>query len=58
MLQIFNTLAQRKERFKPVNGMVRMFVCGPTVYDRCHIGHARTYVTFDVIAKYIRSKGY
>ncbi|WNC70404.1 cysteine--tRNA ligase [Thalassotalea nanhaiensis] len=59
MLQIYNTLTRKKEEFKPINpGKVGMYVCGITIYDHCHIGHARTYVAFDVIARYIRHLGY
>ncbi|OUS29156.1 cysteine--tRNA ligase [Thalassotalea sp. 42_200_T64] len=59
MLQIYNTLSRKKEEFKPINpGKVGMYVCGITIYDHCHIGHARTYVAFDVIARYLRYLGY
>ncbi len=37
---------------------INMFICGPTVYDLCHIGHARTYIAYDIIARYLRSRGY
>jgi cysteinyl-tRNA synthetase len=58
-LKVYNTLTRKKEIFKPrKNKLVNMFVCGPTVYDVAHIGHARSYIVFDVIAKYIRYKGY
>src|SRR3989344_3707887 len=58
-MKILNTLTGQKEEFLPINGKnVGMFVCGPTVYDSSHIGHARTYIIFDVIAKYLRHKGY
>lgn len=59
MLQIFNTLTREKSPFQPLQaGKVGMYVCGVTVYDYCHIGHARTYVAFDVIARYLRFSGY
>ncbi len=59
MLRIYNTLSKKKEDFKPRNDKkVNLFVCGPTVYDYSHIGHARTYVAFDVIVKYLKYKGY
>jgi len=59
MLRIYNTLAKRKEIFKPRRGRrVNLFVCGPTVYDYMHIGHAKTYIQFDVIVKYLRYCGY
>ena len=56
---IHNTLGQQDEEFKPINsGRINIFVCGPTVYDDFHIGHARTYIFFDVIAKFLRNIGY
>lgn len=56
MLKIYNSLTRRKEAFKPIEeGKVRMYVCGITVYDFCHIGHARMMVVFDVITRYLRS---
>ncbi len=59
MLKIYNTLTKRLEEFQPVNGnRVNLFVCGPTVYDLSHVGHARTYIAYDIIARYIRFKGY
>jgi len=59
MLKIYNTLSRKKEIFKPKKARkVNLFVCGPTVYDFSHIGHARTYIVFDMIAKYLRQKGY
>lgn len=59
MLKIFNTLTQKKEIFKPMNrNRVKLFVCGPTVYDNSHIGHARTYISFDMVARYLRYKGH
>ncbi|MDY6793382.1 MAG: cysteine--tRNA ligase [Thermodesulfobacteriota bacterium] len=58
-IQIYNTLGRKKETFQPIEkGRVRMYVCGPTVYDSCHIGHARSVVVFDVMARYLRSQGY
>ncbi len=58
-LRVFNTLHRKKEAFKPIDpGKVRMYVCGPTVYDSCHIGHARSVVVFDVIARYLKAIGY
>jgi cysteinyl-tRNA synthetase len=58
-LKIYNTLTRRKEDFEPiVPGKVRMYVCGVTVYDMCHIGHARSMVLFDVIYRYLLTKGY
>ena len=59
MLQLYNTLSRKKETFKPRKGkLVELFVCGPTVYDFSHIGHARTYIAFDMIVKYLREKEY
>ncbi len=58
-LQVFNRLTRQKEDFSPlVEGQVKIYVCGPTVYDHAHIGHAKTYVAFDVIVRYLRYKGY
>ena len=59
MLQIHNTLTRQKEDFKPIKpGEIGMYVCGVTVYDFCHIGHARTFVSFDMIVRYLRYRGY
>lgn len=58
-LRIYNSLTKTKEVFTPIiPGKVNMYVCGVTVYDRCHMGHARCAVVFDVIVKYLRHKGY
>lgn len=59
MLQIYNTLTRRKEPLVPlIEGQVRMYVCGMTVYDYCHLGHARVMVAFDVVSRYLRHLGY
>ena len=59
MLTIFNTETRQKENFKPLqDGHIKMYVCGMTVYDYCHIGHARVLVSFDVITRYLRARGY
>ena len=59
MLSIFNTLNREKEEFSSIEpGKVRMYVCGMTVYDYCHLGHARVLVTFDVVARWLRAAGY
>jgi len=58
-IKFFNTLTKKKEEFKPTqNKKVKMFVCGPTVYDYSHIGHAKTYTQFDVIVKFLRWSGF
>lgn len=58
-LQIYNTLSKTKEPLRPlVDNQVRMYVCGMTVYDFCHIGHARVMVAFDVISRWLRHRGY
>jgi cysteinyl-tRNA synthetase len=57
-IQIYNTLTRTKEEFKPVReGFVGIYVCGPTVYSHSHIGHAKSYVSFDVIVRYLRYIG-
>ncbi len=57
-LQIFNVLGREKQEFQPIHpGHVGMYVCGPTVYDHPHIGHAKTYIAFDVVVRYLRSTG-
>lgn len=59
VLRIYNTLVQKKEVFVPMEpGKIKMYVCGLTTYDYCHIGHARMLVAFDVIVRYLRVKGY
>ncbi|MEK7322994.1 MAG: cysteine--tRNA ligase [Pseudomonadota bacterium] len=59
MLKIHNSLTKQKEPFTPrVPGKVGMYVCGMTVYDYCHVGHARVMVVFDVVARYLRASGY
>lgn len=59
MLRVFNTLTQKKEAFEPLQaGRVRMYVCGITVYDYCHLGHARMLLAFDVIARWLRQCGF
>ena len=57
-LQIFNVLGRQKQPFTPIHeGRVGMYVCGPTVYEHSHLGHAKTYVSFDVVARYLRFRG-
>ena len=59
MLQIYNTLTRKKEPFTPlVENKVGLYVCGITVYDLCHMGHARTYLSFDIMVRYLRHLGY
>jgi cysteinyl-tRNA synthetase len=61
-MKVFNTLSGKKEEFSPqpskVKGEVRMYVCGVTPYDDCHIGHAMSYIIFDVVRRYLRYKKY
>lgn len=58
-LKIYSTLSRKKEVFKPIeNKKIKIFVCGPTVYDYAHLGHAKTYIQFDIIVKYLRYRGY
>ena len=59
VLRIFNVLGREKQDFIPIDeGRVSMYVCGPTVYDHAHLGHGKTYVSFDVIVRYLRYSGY
>jgi len=59
MLKIYNTLTRTKQAFVPVEpGKVRMYVCGMTVYDYCHLGHARVLVVFDMVSRWLRASGY
>ena len=59
MLKIYNDLTNQKEIFQPLEaGKVRMYVCGMTVYDLCHLGHARVMVVFDVVFRFLKALGY
>jgi cysteinyl-tRNA synthetase len=59
MLKLHNSLTKQKEVFTPIEpGKVRLYVCGMTVYDFCHVGHARVMVVFDVVTRYLRASGY
>jgi len=58
-LVLYNTLTRCKEPFVPlVKGQAKIYVCGPTVYDYCHVGHARCYIAFDVLVRYLKALGY
>src|SRR4030067_2142937 len=58
-LRVYNTLTGKKEDFLPLRGnRVGMYACGGTVYDLCHIGHARSAIVFDVIRRYLKFKGF
>ena len=59
MLKIHNSQSRKKEIFQPIEpGKVKMYVCGMTVYDLCHLGHARVLVVFDAVTRYLRFSGY
>ncbi len=59
MLKLYNTLSRQTEEFVPIHpGKVRMYVCGMTVYDLCHLGHARVFVVFDMVARWLRASGF
>ena len=57
-MKVFNTLSGQKEEFQPRDKTVTIYVCGVTVYDDCHIGHAMSYVIFDAVRRYLEFKGY
>ncbi len=58
MLQIYNSWSQKKEAFKPNENQVRMYVCGMTVYDYCHVGHARVMIAFDMVSRFLTALGF
>ncbi len=58
-LMLYNSLTRKKEEFKPLQkGKAGIYVCGPTVYGHAHLGHAKSYVSFDVLVRYLRYSGY
>ena len=58
-MRLFNSYSNKVEEFKPIeDNKVKMYVCGPTVYDYAHLGHARCYITWDVLYRYLKFKGY
>ncbi|MDO5822520.1 MULTISPECIES: cysteine--tRNA ligase [Methanosphaera] len=57
-MKVYSTMTRQKEELKVTNNKIKLFVCGPTVYDYSHIGHARTYISFDVIVRYLKHEGY
>ena len=58
-LKLYNSATRKKETFEPIeDGKVGLYVCGVTVYDLCHIGHARSTIVFDILVRYFRAKGY
>src|ERR671928_1919553 len=58
-IQIHDTLTGKKREFVPIEpGKVRFYACGPTVYDHAHVGHARSYVVWDVVVRHLRARGY
>ena len=58
-MKLFNSYTNTVEEFKPIEeNKVKMYVCGPTVYDYAHLGHARCYITWDVLYRYLKFKGY
>ena len=59
MLKIYNTFSGKKQSFRTLSaGEVRLYVCGVTVYDLCHLGHARSAIVFDVICRFLEYRGY
>ena len=58
-MKIYNSYTNQTEEFVPIDGKkVKMYVCGPTVYDYAHLGHARCYITWDMVVRYLRFRGY
>ena len=52
MIKLFNTLSKKVEVFKPIDDVVKIYCCGVTVYDLCHLGHARSYIAWDVLRRF------
>ena len=53
MIKLFNTLSKNVEVFEPINDVVKIYCCGVTVYDLCHLGHARSYISWDVLRRFL-----
>ena len=53
MIKLFNTLSKRIEVFKPIDDIVKIYCCGVTVYDLCHLGHARSYISWDILRRFL-----
>ena len=58
MIQLYNSLTRKKEEFKPLGEEVKMYVCGVTVYDDSHLGHALSSIVFDVLDRYLEFRGF
>jgi cysteinyl-tRNA synthetase len=59
VIRLYNTLTRKKEEFKPLEpGLVKLYVCGPTVYSDAHVGHAMSALVFDIIRRYFEYRGY
>ncbi|GAG28025.1 unnamed protein product, partial [marine sediment metagenome] len=57
-MKLHNTLSRRVEEFAPAGDEVKMYVCGPNLYAPCHVGHAMSYIVFDVLRRYLEYRGY
>ena len=58
MIKLFNTLSKNVEVFKPIDDVVKIYCCGVTVYDLCHLGHARSYISWDVLRRFLIYRNY
>ena len=58
MIKLFNTLSKNVEVFKPIDEVVKIYCCGVTVYDLCHLGHARSYIAWDVLRRFLIYRNY